>query len=582
MTGALFFLVWNSWLNRLKMRVRRLKQPKYLIGAIFGGLYFVYVFGFRFVIGAAASHRTAQTAITPENAQMFESLGALILLGLVLLAWVLPRDRAALVFSEAEVAFLFPAPVSRRTLIHYKLVKSQVAILFMMFFLTIIFGRFSSGGMAWVRAIGWWVILSTLNLHILAASFARTMLLEHGISNWKRRTAIIVLAGAAVAGVYIWAKQTIPPPDVTNMKGVTDAEYYFQSVTGSGPLPYLLYPFRIVVRPYIEGWTGTVWTFLLALGPAMLLMGAHYWWVMRANVAFEEASVEASRKVAERVASIRANRGQWVSKPKKKKRAPFKLKPVGMPAVGLLWKNLIGAGSMFTWRFLLILAFMMIPVGSVLAASHSPEALGFMTTMLLAMSGLVGPQLLRQDFRHDLPMADVLKTYPMRGWQMALGELLAPMVILTGFQWVLLILATSLMSRWGNIGIPLTTRLAIACGVAMIAPGLNLVSLLIPNAAVLLFPGWFQSGKNAPQGIEATGQRLIFVFGALVVFVATMIPAAIVFAAIYFLGQMMLGPVWPVPLAALGAAAALGVEAGFGVAWLGKLFEKFDVVETAS
>src|SRR5208337_2984634 len=109
---------------------------------------------------------------TPADAVFPASVGSLILFVFVLLAWVLPRERGALVFSEAEVAFLFPAPVTRRRLIHYKLMKSQVAILLWMLVLTIIFGRFWSGGMAWVRSLGWWVILSTLNLHILVASFA--------------------------------------------------------------------------------------------------------------------------------------------------------------------------------------------------------------------------------------------------------------------------------------------------------------------------------------------------------------------------------------------------------------------------
>jgi hypothetical protein len=116
----------------------------------------------------------------------------------------------------------------------------------------------------------------------------------------------------------------------------------------------------------------------------------------------------------------------------------------------------------------------------------------------------------------------------------------------------------------------------------VIAPPLNLVSLLIPNAAVLLFPGWFQAGKDAPQGIEATGQRLIYILGALVVFVVALIPAAIVSGVIYFFGQMLMGPVWPVPLASVGATLVLGVEAGFGVVTLGKLFEKYDVAETTS
>jgi ABC-2 type transport system permease protein len=586
MIGALFFLIWNSWLNRLKMRVRRLKQPKYLIGAIFGGLYFLYVFGIRFIAMAVSPRHKAQTFITAENAPMYEAIAALILFGLILLAWVLPRERAALTFSEAEVAFLFPAPVSRRTLIHYKLVKSQVAILFMIFFLRIIFW---SGGTAWVRALGWWVMLSTLNLHNLAASFARTMLLEHGISNWKRRTVVLALVGAAVAGVCLWAKHTIPPPPPVDFAdgGMAALKYYFQEAIKAGPLPYLLYPFRLVVRPYFEGWVGSFGGFLMALWPALLIMAAHYWWVMRADVAFEEASVEASKKLAERVASMRANRGQWGSKPKKKKRAPFKLKPIGWPAVGLLWKNLIGAGSMFTWRFLLVLAIVMIPFGTSLAASRSTETmagtLGFIAIMFVAMSFLAGPQMVRQDFRQDLAMADVLKTYPIKGWQMALGELLAPAVILTGFQWVLLIFAVSLMSSWERQEFPMETRLVMACSVAVIGPGLNLVLLLIPNGAVLLFPGWFQTGKDGPQqGIEAMGQRLIFMLGAMVAFVVALAPAVVLAVTVYFVGRYALGPIMPVPLAALAAAAVLMAEAGFGLMWLGRLFEKYDVAETSS
>ena len=46
MIGALTFLVFQSWKNRLTMRIRRLRQPKYLVGAIVGGLY-VYFYFFR-------------------------------------------------------------------------------------------------------------------------------------------------------------------------------------------------------------------------------------------------------------------------------------------------------------------------------------------------------------------------------------------------------------------------------------------------------------------------------------------------------------------------------------------------------
>ena len=118
-------------------------------------------------------------------------MGALILLTILLLAWIIPHQRAALTFTEAEVAFLFPAPISRRGLIHFKLLRSQTAILFTTLLLTLVTNRF--GGKAWIHAAGWWLIFSTLNLHLLGSSFARTMLLDRGITNWQRRLGILAL-----------------------------------------------------------------------------------------------------------------------------------------------------------------------------------------------------------------------------------------------------------------------------------------------------------------------------------------------------------------------------------------------------
>ena len=111
---------------------------------------------------------------------------------IVLLAWIIPHERAALTFTEAEVAFLFPAPVTRRTLIHFKLLRSQLRIFFSVLLLTFVSRRF--GGNAWIHAFGWWLMLSTLNLHFLGSSFARTMLLDHGVSNWLRRLLVFGLA----------------------------------------------------------------------------------------------------------------------------------------------------------------------------------------------------------------------------------------------------------------------------------------------------------------------------------------------------------------------------------------------------
>jgi len=198
MIAALTYLQWHTFKNRLTMRFKRLKQPKYLFGALVGGLYFYWYF-FRLLLFPRGHNygNAAAMATPPADALFYESIGALVFFVFIVMAWVLPHKRAALAFSEAEVAFLFPAPVTRRTLIHFKLMRSQMGILFSALFLTLISSRFGAHGHWLMRAAGWWVILFTLNLHILAASFSVTMLMDHGISTWKRRIAVLlpVIAG---------------------------------------------------------------------------------------------------------------------------------------------------------------------------------------------------------------------------------------------------------------------------------------------------------------------------------------------------------------------------------------------------
>jgi hypothetical protein len=71
----------------------------------------------------------------------------------------------------------------------------------------------------------------------------------------------------------------------------------------------------------------------------------------------------------------------------------------------------------------------------------------------------------------------------LRGWQLALGELLTPAAVLTGIQWFLLILVVGLFSQ------PAVNRLGWSCwlgmgfGAALVIPMLNLITLQIPNAA---------------------------------------------------------------------------------------------------
>lgn len=579
MIFALFYLQFHSVKNRLVTRFKRLKQPKYLVGAIVGGAYFYFYF-FRFLFrppGFTGSNPAALPEI-PTDPLLYESLGAVILFGIVLLAWIIPHQRAALVFTEAEVAFLFPAPVGRRGLIHFKLLRSQLGILVTVLFFTLISSRLATGGHWLMRAAGWWVILSTLNLHLMGSSFALTRFMDRGLSTWKRRVAVLALVGSGVGAVGWWAVREFPELTSASLAAPDAMMDYAKEALVSGPLPYLLAPFRLVVQPYLAP-DGRA--FLGALIPALLLMGLHYRWVIRSDVAFEEASVEASQKLAERIAAVRA--GQWgkTGTQLKRKRPPFQLRPTGPPFVALFWKNLISAGGAFTGRLWLILAIgaaaMSFAAVGMAGDSAWPVVGGTMASMLGVWMVLFGPQVLRQDFRQDLPNADVLKTFPLRGWQIALGEILAPAVILTGVQWLLLIVAVAcgVPSAHGKMSGAFV--LALGAGVAVALPALNLISLLIPNAAVLLFPAWFQAGRQGPQGIEATGQRLIFAIGQFLAFALALIPAAAAGFGIFLLANILVGAALGVIAAAVAATLVLAVEAALGLLLLGRWFERFDL-----
>ncbi len=576
MIAALFYLQYHSTRNRLITRFTRLKQPKYLIGAIVGGLYFYWYFYRTLFLGS--SHSMGFTVSSGRMA-VVESLAAAVLFVIVALAWLIPHERAALAFTEAEVAFLFPAPVSRRTLIHFKLIRSQLRILFSALFFTLLSRRF--GGNAWIHAAGWWIILSTLNLHFIGSSFARTLLLDHGISNRLRRVLVFVIVTLMVGGVWYWAKKTLPTAENLNPTDFNSTVDYLQTVLTSGPALYLLYPFRLIVRPFFAPDASV---FFIVLIPALLLFVLHYLWVILSDVAFEEASVEASQKLATRVAAIRS--GNWAAarKNQKARRAWFKLTPVGPAFIALIWKNLIGVGRVFSMRFWIIVAVFVFVLGF---AFHSgggenlAAMAAIMITIFLGYTLLLGPQFLRLDFRYDLPMADILKTFPLPGWQIALGEILAPVAVLAGFQWLLLVpvcLAIFYLPPGSNQSL----YWVIALSAVFVLPVLDCLLLLIPNAAVLLFPSWIQAGKDGPRGVEATGQRLIFAIGQFLALAVALVPAVLVFAVAYFPLKYVFGPVTPIFFASLSATIILAVEAALGVLLLGKLFERFDVTEAAA
>lgn len=575
--GALFYMRSRSLRNAALSRLKRLRQPKYLVGGLVGIAYLYFVFFRRAQLNGS---RSAATALPVELLPAIATVAAIFALVFVILCWVWRRDRAALNFSEAEIAFLFPAPITRSALIHYRLISVQMRVLVSAAIMALFSASWAFLPGNWpMRFVGWWLIFATLSLHVIGSSFVLTRMLDSGMSVLRRQLLVLGVIAFAAALCVVWPSENLRAPAAGDLASFRDAMRYVLDLVDSGPLRWLLLPGRWLSGPLfaVDGQA-----FLVALGPALLVHAIHYLWVLRNEVAFEETSLEQAEKRAAKVSAMRAGNWRLGGAGRKARRAPFDLSKVRRPELAFLWKNLLSSREYLQARTALIAAGVILVASAWLAEQPSHGALRETLAMFsLAMAAyllVLGPQFARQDLRSDLLNTDILKTYPLHGWQIVLGEILTPLAIVTVLLWLLLLTAVLNFQPQGLAWLTFEVRWAIAMGLASIAPLLCALQLLVVNAAAVLFPAWLQTSRGrTPPGIEVMGQRIFFVVGQFLVVVLALLPAAVAAALVYGLLQWLVN----IPVAAVSAFVAafaiLGIEVGWALAWLGRLFERFDL-----
>jgi hypothetical protein len=577
LSGALFYLRAASLWGAVRSRLLRLKQPKYLLGAIVGVGYFYFFFirprgvsGSRGMPGGAGALPT----VSADTLIVIVGVAALALFLVALISWFVPRQ-AALAFSEAEIAFLFPAPVSRRMLIHYRILSSQFRLVFTAIIFTLVFRR----GITVTHAVGWWVILATLNLHFTGSSFVTTRLFNRTLTPPPRRNVILAVAALVAITLVGWGWFTISPPTVDDLRTGSAMGHYIGVQLDRGPLPWLLAIPRLTLAPYFAGDAGR---FLIAMGPALIVLALHYFWVLQSEVSFEEASISRAEKRAARVRAIQ--QGDWRNQGQtlKPQRPPFNLASTGRPEVAFLWKNLLATSALFRPVSLLVIALVVLAVGSWLG--HRPDlsaarsVLAGLGTAFFTILLLFGPQMARQDLRTDLKNADILKTYPLRGWQIVFGQLLTPVFVLSSVNWMALLAVALIVPGMGFEALDPQVRGALLLGAAVLVPPFVAMQLLVPNAAAVIFPAWVQTVSNRGEhGLDVMGQRIIFMAGQLLVTALALVPAAIVGGVLYLLVSWLAGFTLAFIVGVIALFGVLSAEVWAGVRLLGDRFEEFDL-----
>jgi ABC-2 type transport system permease protein len=497
MTGMFVYLTVCSIRNSVRLRFRRLRQPRYLLIAL----------GFVLYVGSMMHGRPAAGAlgffaVEGARAQIMAAGVATLLLSS---AWVLPAA-AGLRFTSAEVQLLFPAPITRRQLIGYKVCR-------------LLLGAAASG--AFVT-----LLVGPLRLVTGLFFFAKSVMV----------LAVLTLHGAGVAMYRSSARDQGPLP-VRRWRAIA-AACLLTPVVGAG-LAFIAFSSALEL--------------VAALPVAVLLIGANAMWIIRSDSGFEEAATEAADKMSHATAT-----GHF-STPRisRKRSSSFRLAPRGPAETAILWKNWLLLGR--TSRRVMVTTAIGLSVGVtafVIALDGIVDAdvVGEVSLLFVALAVLLGPAMLRIDLRQDLGHLALIKTWPVRGPAVIRGELLAPAIALSLCAAVAIVIGSAFAPNLlfvDQAGAGARVRFAIAAVLA--ATAVIVAQLVVHNGIAVSFPAWVElKPATGAAAMEMNVRMMMVMYGALLILAFVLAVPAAAAAAAYFVAGGLLIP------SAIFAALVLG------------------------
>jgi ABC-2 type transport system permease protein len=573
------FLVTASARNRVRLAIRKLREPRYLVGAAALTLYLFSLVGRNALRGppdpdlVALQRAGGQLRLWMELA--FTVLGGLV----VWTTWTLGADRLSFSFTEAEATWLLSGPLSRRDIIRYKVAVGLLRTLLSAALATLVFRRGLQAASASV-ILGTWLAFSLLWLNGAAASLSRIRWKAAGVSLSRR-----ALVGAALLGAFLWvaflaARYAGPLP---SLEGASRVDFtarlgdFLQGLTASAPLHWALVPAKAVAGALFAKSLAEGFEPLLVL---LLLNGCLLAFVLTRDVPLEEAALASAERRA-RLEARRRRRGV----PLPRVKGTLRLGSSGPPEVALAWKNWLALRRVYGARLGFLVIMLGLGFGSTVWGVMQKKGVGAdwrlagaaLVASVACLTVLLGPMLFRTDLRADLRRLDMLRTLPLSGLQVVRGELLAPGLLLAGTEVTLLVLAFGMSAGTALPGFPLATRLAWTAGAFLLLPAATSAMLVVQNAAALVFPSLLvDDEERAPRGVEAAGTRLLNLAASLLLLLVGFLPAAllglVVGAASYWLG---LGPL-AYTLGCVATAAVLGGEVLLAVHFMGRGLERLD------
>ncbi len=581
MSGALVGLVAASARGRVRKLVRQLRRPKQLIGAVIGlawmSLWITHWFR---GTGAGAYVFADWRSQVPRSADAGAGLLFALVFGLaVSIAWLVPFGGLGLPLRESELHVLLPAPIGRRDLIRFALLKAQPPLLLSVALLSLLGGsgrpldQVLSFVAVWIAMTAWDLLLKARGLFLVRqrelsrrAARLRRGALTIGIVGFWAAIAIVLRPHVAAA--------------VAALEGGADPRAAIAAALsrlgGDVALGVLLAPFRTATAGLLAT-SGSGFALATAAGLGAIVVAEEL--TVRSRARFEESALA---RAAETAASPTRRFSRMSARTRR--RMPFELRADGEPALAVLWKNLARVSRTPIRRWLALLAIALVAAAAVAATTPVAGAVLTAVGAVLVFWAPFGSVALRNDLRTDLMHVEALRTWPVRGDRLMLAETLSPTVFggIAGTSGAALVALAAIASGaadaelFGTRGV-----LAIVLGLLGGLPvlwGVAALASAILNLGAVTFPSWFPLGPSPAHGLAATGQRLVVGFALFFGQMLGLLPG-IALVGLAALAQWLLGVAWSawvLPFWGFLVTAVLATEVVLLSRIAGQVWERLD------
>jgi hypothetical protein len=501
MNAALWLLIGLQLRGWARYFLRRLLTLKGALLAILGATFFALWVTWVFFAQATAVRSGGDPFYVQRS-------GPGVLLLYCVLNVLMSSAERGIYFSPGEVNFFFPAPFGRRSLLGYKVVSSVIIGLPSSLVLSVLSYGFST---SFLRAfVGMTLIVLFMQLFTMAVNL---IAVSAGARLYSRGRKLLLVLVLALAALVLW--RVGGDPLRWDVRSWLRAEDTFEWRAATLPLTWFFKTFT----------ADSVWPDLVkyaALG--LLVNGALLGVVFALDAHYLEASAFASARIYARIQRIRSGAG--AAEPPGKVRFTLPMPP-SLGGVGTLcWRQLTTTVRM-PGRLLVVALLIFFPILIAAQALDRAQDSGAVTALMAGWMVLGATIFLTAltpfDFRGDVDRIALLKTLPIPPWRLALGQVLAPVILVTLVQWLVLLALYFLTAGAPPRRGPQPGTVLLLIG--LFAPPLNGLLFSLENLLFLLFPTRILA--NNPADFQAIGRNVLFALAKVAVLGGVLLIAAL-------------------------------------------------------